>query len=90
MTYLVESRGLLFLEAETADYIFQWVVLKNMRQIKSYDGMFQAIKALTAHKILKIRILSQKFLQNESFFSFYFKFFDLRCTSRIDTAIYIV
>ena len=37
---------------------------------KSYDGMFQAIRALTVQKILKIRILSQKFVQNESFFSF--------------------
>ena len=39
-----------------------------MRQIKSCDAMFQAIGALTAHKILKTRILSRKFLQNESFF----------------------
>ena len=32
------------------DNIFQWDALKNMRQIKSYDGMFQAIRALTVEK----------------------------------------
>ena len=79
-THLVESRDLFILEAETADNIFQWDVLKNMRQIKSYDDRFQAIRALTIEKILKIGILSQKFSQNESFFSFSFKCCDLNCT----------
>ena len=55
-THLVESRDLFFLEAEIVDNIFQWNVLKNMRQINSYDDMFQAIRALTFQKILKIRI----------------------------------
>ena len=77
LTHSVESRDLLFFEAEIVDNIFRWDVLKNMRQIKSYDDMFQAIRALTVQKILKIRILSQKFLQNESFFSFSLKCFDL-------------
>ena len=61
LTHLVESRDLLFLEAETVDSIFQWDVL-NMRQIKSHDDMFQAIRALTVQKILKIRIVCKKFL----------------------------
>ena len=47
--------------AEKVENIFQWNVLKIMRQIKSYDGivstMFQAIGALTADRILKTRIL---------------------------------
>ena len=38
LTHLVESRDLLFLEAEIVDSIFQLDVLKNMRQ-KSYDDM---------------------------------------------------
>ena len=67
MTHLVESRDLFFLEAEIVDTIFQWDVLKNMLQIKSYDDMFQAIRALTVQKILKI---SQKFFENESFSRF--------------------
>ena len=70
LTHLVKSRDLLFLEAEIVDSIFQWDVLKNMRQIKSYDDRFQAIRALTVQKVLKIRISSQKFLQNESFSCF--------------------
>ena len=48
-----------FLEAEIVGNIFQWDVLKNMRQIKSYDDMFQAIKTLTVQNILKISILCQ-------------------------------
>ena len=70
LTHLVESRDLFFLKAEIIDNIFQWDVLKNMQQIKSYDDMFQAMRALTIQKILKIRISSQKFLQNESFSCF--------------------
>ena len=89
-THSVESKDLFFLEAEIVDNIFQWDVLKNMWQIKSYDDMFQAIKALTVRKILKIRIVSKKFLQNESFFSFSLKCFDLNCTPRKDTTIYNV
>ena len=61
-----------------------------MRQTKSYVGMFQAIRDLTVHKILKTRILSRKLLQNESFFSFSLKWFDLNYTARIDTTIYII
>ena len=53
LTHLVESRDLLFLEAEIVDNIFQWDVLKNMRQIKGYDDMFQAIRALTVKKFSK-------------------------------------
>ena len=56
-----------------------------MRQIKSYDDTFQAVRALTVQKILKIRISSQKFLQNESFFSSSLKCFDLNCTPGKDT-----
>ena len=52
-------------------------VLKNVRQIKSYDGMFHAIKALTVNKILKTRIANREFLQNESFSSSLHKCFDL-------------
>ena len=89
LTHLVESRDLFFLEAEIVDNIFQWDVLTNMRQIKSYGDMFQTIRALTVQNILKIRILSQKFFQNESFLPFCLKCFDLNCTSRKDTTIYI-
>ena len=61
MTHLVQSRDVFFfLEAEVVDNIFQWDVLKNMSHIASYDLMFQAIRALEVHKILKIRILGQK------------------------------
>ena len=74
----------IFLEAEIVDNSFQWDVLKNMRQIKSYVDMFQAVQ-----KILKIRILTPKFLQNQSFFLFFLKCFDLSCTTRKDTTIYI-
>ena len=35
------------------------VVLKIMQQIKKYDNMFQAIRALTFHKSLKTKILVQ-------------------------------
>ena len=34
-----ESRCLSFLEAGKVNNIFQWDVLKNRRQIKSYDDM---------------------------------------------------
>ena len=68
LTHLVESRDLCFLEVETVDNIFQWDVLNNRQQIKRYDDMFQAIRALAVQKILKIRIFSQN-LQNESFLS---------------------
>ena len=47
---LVESRELFFLEAEIADNTFLLDVLRNMRQIKSYDDMFQVIRALTVQK----------------------------------------
>ena len=80
LTHLVISRDLFFLEAEIADNIFQKNVLKNMWQIKSYDDMSQAIRALTVHKMLKIRILSQKFFQNESLFLFSLKCFDFSRT----------
>ena len=63
LTHLVESRDLLFLEAEIVDNPFQWDVLRNMEQIKGYDDMFQAVRDLTVQKILKIRISSQKFVQ---------------------------
>ena len=65
-THLVERKDPFFLEAQKVDNIFQWDLLKFMQQIESYDGMFQAIRALTIHKILKTRILSKRFLQNES------------------------
>ena len=51
-----------------------------MLQIKSYADMFQAINF---QKILKIRFSSQNFLQNESFFSFSLKRFDLNYKSHI-------
>ena len=41
-----------------------------MHQIKIYDDMFHVIRALTVQKILKIRNLSKKLLQNESFYRF--------------------
>ena len=48
LTHLVGSRDLFFLDAEVAvDNIFQLDVLKNMRQIKSYADVFQAIRGLT-------------------------------------------
>ena len=53
LTHLVEGRDLFFPEAEIVDNIFQWDVLKNIRQIKSYDDMFQATEALTVKKFLK-------------------------------------
>ena len=53
--------------------------------IKSYDDMFQAIRALTVQKIFKIKILSQNFLQNETLFSFSVKCFDSKCTPRKNT-----
>ena len=62
---------------------------ENYAADKSYDDMFQAIRALTVQKILNIRILSKKFLQNESFFSFSLKCFDLNCTPRKGKTIYI-
>ena len=60
-----------------------------MRPIKSYADMFQATRGLTIPKILKIRISSQKFFQNESFFSFSLKRFDLNCIPREDATIKI-
>ena len=71
LTHLVKSRDLFFLETVIVDNIFQWDVPKNVRQIKSYDDMIQAIRASTVQEILKIRIVSQKLLQNESFSRFF-------------------
>ena len=51
--------------------------------------MFQAMRGLTIKKILKIRISSQKFLQNESSFSLSLKRFDLNCIPTKDTTIEI-
>ena len=53
LTHLVEGRDLFLLEVEIVENIFQWDVLKNMLQIKSYDEMFQAAEALTVQKFLK-------------------------------------
>ena len=91
LTHLVESRDLLFLEEKIVENIFQWDALKNtcMWQIKSYGDMFQAIRALTVQKILKIRIFSPKLLQNGSCFSFAVKCFDSNYTPRKITFIYI-
>ena len=36
---------------------------KTYHADKSYDGILQAVMALTVNKILKTRILSKKFLQ---------------------------
>ena len=74
LTHLVESKDLFlfFLKHKYVDNIFQWAVLKIMKQINSYDGMFHA---MTIHKILKTRILSRKVLQNESSFSFFSQIF---------------
>ena len=57
LTHLIESRYLFFLKSEVVDNIFQWEVLKIRWQIKV--GMFQSIRALTVHKILKTRISSK-------------------------------
>ena len=54
--YIPGSRTKKVALTEIVDKLFQWDVLKNMRHIKSDDGMFQAIRALTVHKILKMRI----------------------------------
>ena len=70
LTYLVESRDLFFLGAEIVDNILQWDVLKNLQQIKSYDGMFQAIRDLTVQKILKIRILRRNSCKIKDFSHF--------------------
>ena len=60
-----------------------------MWQINSFADMFQAVRDLTIPKVLKIRISSQIFFQNESFFSFSLKSFDLNCIARKDTTIKI-
>ena len=39
---------------------FSQAIMKNMRQIKSYEDMFQAIRALTAQKILKNKNLKSE------------------------------
>ena len=41
LTHLLESIDLFLLDAELVDNIFQWDVLKNMRQLRSYDDIFQ-------------------------------------------------
>ena len=89
LTHLVESRYLFFLEPEIVHNIFQWGTLKIRRQIKTYDDMFQAMRTLTVQNILKIRILSKEFLQNERFFSFSFKCFDLNRSPRKQRIMYI-
>ena len=53
LTHFSRKQILVFLEAEIVDNIFQWDVLKNMRPIKSYDDMFQALRALTVQKFSK-------------------------------------
>ena len=55
-----KQRPIFFLKQKYLRNSFQWDVLKNMRQIKSYDDIFQAIRALAVHKAC----------QNESFFRF--------------------
>ena len=70
LTHLVESRDLFFLEAEIVDNIFQWDALKNARQIKGYNDLFQVIRSLTVQKILKIRILSQNSSKVKAFLAF--------------------
>ena len=89
LSQVVESRDQFFLEAEVVDNISQLDVLKNMRQVTSYADMFQAIRGLTILKIVKIRMSTQKFSQNRSFFSFSLKCFDLNCIPRKDTTIKI-
>ena len=56
-----------FLEAGIVDNILLWDVLKNIQQIKSYNGTLQALRALTVHKTLKIRILLKKFFKMKAF-----------------------
>ena len=70
-THLVESRDLIFLEAEIVNNIFQSDVLKNVRQIKGYDEMFQAIiKGFHCSKHSQNKNLSQNSCQSIlSFFS---------------------
>ena len=70
LTHLVESGDLFFLKADIVDNIFQWNVLKNMRQIKSYDDMFQAIRALIVQNIFKIRILRRNSCKTKAFSRF--------------------
>ena len=67
--------------ADIGDNIFQQDIPKSMQQIKSYDGIFQATRALTVYKTLKTIILSHKFLHNENFFLFSLKCFDSNRTS---------
>ena len=59
MTHLVESRDLFFLSGS-----------RNSLQQKSYDDMFQAIRALNVQKVLKIRILSQNSCKMKPFSRF--------------------
>ena len=49
---------------------------------KLYDDMFQAIRALTIPKFLKIRIFGKKLLQSVSFFSISVKCFDSNYSPR--------
>ena len=62
LTHLVKSKDLFFLEPEIVDNIFQWDVPKNMRQIKSYVDMFQAIRASTVQKNSQNKSLMSKIL----------------------------
>ena len=67
LTHLAESRDLFFLKAKIVDNIFKWDVLKNMRQIESYDDIFGSL-GFDGSKILKIRIFGQKgFCKMEAF-----------------------
>ena len=84
LTHLVENRDLFFIEAEIVENNFQWDLLKICGRQKVMMACFKPIRALTVLKILKMRILSQKFFQNESFS---LKCFNLNCTPRKDTAI---
>ena len=72
LTHLVESRYQFFLDAEIIDNIFQWDVLKLVAD-KSYGDIFQTMRAFNVCKILNTKILSKKFLQNESCFLIFFQ-----------------
>ena len=60
-----------------------------MRQRKSYDNMFQAIRALTVQKILKISILSQNSCKMEAFSRFLSYALIQIVLQEQDTTIYI-
>ena len=59
LTHLVESRDLFFLEADSWQH-FSMGCTEKYAADKSYDDLFQAIRALTVQKILKSKNLKSE------------------------------